>query len=282
MRLSVITDEISQDFEHALDVMAEYNVRGAELRGLWGTNIADLSAEQIRRAKDALAVRSIVAVGLSTPFYKCELETDAPSVHGAMHLARARGIQEQMDLLRRCIEIGREFDTNLIRVFSFWRRGELTPEIEKRIVDSFEEPIRIAEAMDATLAMENEHACWLGTGAETARVLAAHDSPRLRACWDPGNAYMAGETPYPSGYDAIRPYLKHVHVKDGIRHAPGETPEWSVVGEGDVDYRGQFDALRRDGYAGWVSLETHYVPKGGTPEDGSRACLAALRTFIED
>ena len=47
MKLSVITDEISQDFEHALDVMAEYGVTGAELRGLWSVNIADLSANDV-------------------------------------------------------------------------------------------------------------------------------------------------------------------------------------------------------------------------------------------
>src|SRR4051812_34295714 len=87
MRMSVITDEISQDFERALDVMSEYGVRGAELRGLWGANVADLTDEQIVRAKSALDARGIGVIGLSTPVYKCELESDAASVDGAMHLA---------------------------------------------------------------------------------------------------------------------------------------------------------------------------------------------------
>jgi sugar phosphate isomerase/epimerase len=282
MRLSVITDEISQDFEHALDVMAEYNVRGAELRGLWGTNVADLSEEQIQRAQTALADRGMTVSGLSTPVYKCELETAEASVHGAMHLARARGLDEQRELLRRCSGIAHAFGTRQIRVFSFWNRGPLTQEIEQRIAASFEEPIRIAEEEDVLLVLENEHACFLGTGAETARILAAHDSPRLRACWDPGNAFMAGERPYPEGYEAIRPYLAHVHVKDAARRPGAPDPVWTVVGEGDIDYRGHFDALRRDGYAGWISLETHYVPAGGTPEEGSRACLAALRSFVPE
>jgi sugar phosphate isomerase/epimerase len=282
MRLSVITDEISQDFERALDVMVEYRVRGAELRGLWGTNVADLSEEQIKRAKAALDARGIHAIGLSTPVYKCELETAEASIHGAMHLARARGMSEQMDLLRRCSAIAHAFDTHQIRVFSFWNRGPLTPEIEQRIADAFEQPIRVAEEEDVLLVLENEHACYLGTAVETARVLAAHDSPRLRACWDPGNAFMAGEQPYPDGYETIRPYLAHIHVKDAARRADAETPIWTVVGEGDIDYKGHFDALRREGYLGWISLETHYVPEGGTTEEGSRACLAALRTFVTD
>ena len=54
MKLSVITDEISQEFERSLDVMLEYDVRHAELRGLWGTKIADLDSSQVSRAKDAM------------------------------------------------------------------------------------------------------------------------------------------------------------------------------------------------------------------------------------
>ena len=101
MRLSVITDEISQEFEHALDVMAEYGVTGAELRGLWGTNIADLDAGQIARAQRALAERGMVASALATPMFKCDLVEAAPTIEGPMHLASARGRSDQLELLRR-------------------------------------------------------------------------------------------------------------------------------------------------------------------------------------
>jgi sugar phosphate isomerase/epimerase len=282
MKLSVITDEITQEFESALDVMREYGVKGAELRGLWGTNIADLDAAQVSRAKKALSDRGMGVVCLSTPVYKCELFTEDPSIQGAMHLAKARGMGEQMELLRRCAGLAHEFGTDLIRVFAFWNRGPLTPEVEERIVDAFAEPIKVAEEEGVTLVLENEHACFIGTGAEAARMLSKHNSPRLRACWDPGNAYMAGEEPFPSGYEEVRPFLKHVHVKDAVKPAEGGEPRWTVVGEGDIDFIGQFDALRRDGYSGWISLETHYMPTGGTPEEGSRACLAALRGLIKD
>src|SRR5947209_4991469 len=134
MKLSVITDEISQDFEHALDVAREYGVVGAELRGLWDVNIADLSPKQVERAKRALAERGMVVSCLATPMFKCDLETDAASIEGPMHLARARRISEQVELLRRCCGLAHTFGTDLIRVFTFWRKGELTPEIEERIV----------------------------------------------------------------------------------------------------------------------------------------------------
>ncbi|MFY7953021.1 MAG: sugar phosphate isomerase/epimerase, partial [Armatimonadaceae bacterium] len=71
-----------------------------------------------------------------------------------------------------------------------------------------------------------------------------------------------------------------VHVKDARIGADG-TPVWTVVGAGDIDYVGHFNALRAAGYAGVVSLETHYRAAGGTPESSSRECLAALRKLID-
>jgi sugar phosphate isomerase/epimerase len=280
MKLSVITDEISQDFEHALDVMGEYGVRGAELRGLWSVNIADLSPGQVRQARRALAERGMTVTCLATPMYKCDLEQNAATVEGPMHLARARTMGEQLELLRRCAGIAHEFGTDLIRVFAFWRKGELTPAVEARIVDAFAEPVKIAEQEGMTLVLENEHACLIGTGAEAARILSEVNSPRLRGCWDPGNAFFAGERAFPDGYDAIKPFLAHIHVKDAVMDADGVTPRWCVIGEGEIGYEAHFDALRRDAYNGWISLETHYIPQGGTPEEGSRACLAALRRLI--
>jgi sugar phosphate isomerase/epimerase len=282
MRLCVITDEISQDFEHALDVMREYDVLNAELRGLWGTNIADLDADQVKRSRNALAERGMSVACLATPFFKCELNADDAVVAGRMHLAKARGYGEQLDVLRRCSALAHEFGANLIRVFSFWRRGELTPEIEAQIVDAFAEPLQVAEKEGVTLLLENEHACYIGTGAEAARILSELNSPNARAAWDPGNALLAGELAYPAGYEAISPFVAHVHVKDAVAKSDGTGFDWCVIGEGDLDYIGQFDALRHDGYDGYISLETHYIPQDGTPEDGSRACLAALRRFIKD
>src|SRR5207249_6736294 len=120
------------------------------------------------------------------------------------------------DLLKRCAGLAHEFGTDLIRVFTFWRQGDLTPAIEQQIVAAFARPLEIADQEDVTLVLENEHACYIGTGAEAARILSELDSPRIKACWDPGNAFVAGERPYPEGYEAIRDFVAHVHVKDAI------------------------------------------------------------------
>lgn len=48
LNVSVITQEVSQDFEHALDWAASWGLRGVEIRELWGKNVIDLDGAERR------------------------------------------------------------------------------------------------------------------------------------------------------------------------------------------------------------------------------------------
>ena len=282
IRPAVITDEITQEFERALDVMLEYGIRDAELRGLWGTNVMELSPEQMARAKQALETRGMRVCGLASPLFKCHLDPEAAAGdEGPLHLAVQRSRDEQLTLLERAIELARYFDTDLIRIFAFWRKSAPTPEITARIVEELRPAVARAEQAGVVLGLENEHACLLATGRETAPAMEAINSPALRAVWDPGNAFFGGERPYPDGYQAIRPYLAHVHVKDAVRTPDGKAA-WVIVGEGEIDLAGQLRALVEDGYTGLVSLETHYQAPSGDTEESSRVCLEGLLRLMRE
>jgi sugar phosphate isomerase/epimerase len=279
MKLSVITDEISMDFAHALDVMREYGVQGAELRSLWGQNVVDLSGAGVEKAKAILREKRLVVSCIASPVFKCELGGSTSREVGPSHQASERTLADQPALLDRCVELAEVFGTRLVRVFSFWRRGELTPEVEDGIVKQLSRAAEVAGRKGVVLALENEHSCYLGTGEQTARVLQRVNSPHLRAVWDPGNAFCAGENPFPAGYEAIKDYIAHVHVKDAIRLDGGQCA-FVAIGDGQIDYPGQLEALKEAGYEGWLSLETHYAPYGGDSEVASRLCLAALNVML--
>lgn len=280
MRLCVITDEISQDLGQALDVMAEYGCKDAELRNLYGKYIVDSDEDDLKRAEAELKRVGMAVPCIDTPLYKCDLFDEGGEATGATHGAQARSLDDQMHLLQKSIDLCKRFDAPYIRIFSFWRRGSMTPEIEERIVTALMRPAEVAERAGVTLLLENEHACYLGTGAETARVVEKIGSPALKMVWDPGNAYMAGEQPFPSGYEAAAAHVLHVHIKDARATEDGKL-QWTVVGEGEVDYAGQFAALKRAGYVGAISLETHYKAPSGDPVESSRLCLAGMKRLVE-
>jgi len=98
--------------------------------------------------------------------------------------------------------------------------------------------------------------------------------------WDPGNAYDAGETPYPPGYDALdKSRIFHMHLKDGVPGQKGQV-EWAPIGGGKIDFVGQFRALIKDGYKGTMSLETHYLNAAKDKEASSRESMEGLLKVI--
>ncbi len=280
MRLSVITDEISQDLGHALDVMAEYGCTDAELRNVYGKYIVDADEELLTRVESDLKSRGFTVPCIDTPLFKCDLDPVESTASGPTHNAQERTLDDQMTLLQHSIDLCKRFDAPYIRIFSFWRRGALTPDIEDRIADALVRPAEVAARAGVTLLLENEHACYLGTGKETARVVERVGSPALKMVWDPGNAFMAGEQPFPSGYEAAKAHTVHIHIKDARVSADNKL-EWTVVGDGEIDYPGQFAALVADGYQGVIALETHFKTAGGSTEEASRLCLAGMKRLVD-
>lgn len=64
---------------------------------------------------------------------------------------------------------------------------------------------------------------------------------------------MAGEQPYPKGWDAFdHSRIGNIHLKDAEDH------KWRPVGGGQIDFVGQFKALKEMHYSNTMSLETHY------------------------
>ena len=52
MKLGVICDGISRDFEHALKVMDEFGLEYAELQFIWDHEIGDHDASDMARIKE--------------------------------------------------------------------------------------------------------------------------------------------------------------------------------------------------------------------------------------
>ncbi|HET6384627.1 MAG TPA: sugar phosphate isomerase/epimerase family protein [Armatimonadota bacterium] len=266
--LGVLTDEIDQDFEHALDVVEEWGLRTIELHSLWGRNICDLEPADLTRALRMVRQRGMRVCAIASLFLRCPIaDTEAYRAH--------------LEILERSFRLAELFDTRLVRCFSFWREDTLSHHWET-LLDRLELPVRMAERAGMILAFENVRSCLVGTGAETRELMLAVHSPAFRSLWDVGNALVSGEKdPYPAGYEAVRPWIIHVHVKDAMIYPDGKS-DWQPIGDGQVDFAGQLVALHQDAYEGVISLETHYKPTGGSKEQGSRESFAGLTEMLSE
>ncbi len=131
-----------------------------------------------------------------------------------------------------------------------------------------------AEEANVKLAIEVEAGYWADTGRHTAEIIQAIEHPSLGVNWDPGNAFEAGDTPFPDGYQKVQPFVQHVHFKDLERDSGGHC---TYVIEGQIDWAGQVEALFNDGYDGHISVEPHMQPKVRSV----KAMTERLRTLIK-
>lgn len=279
MDVGVITDEISQDITEALEVMKRCDITIGEIRGVWGKNSIDLDPDEVGRLKSILDREGVSVCAVASPFYKCDLFEGDKAERGRLHDAADLGLAEQMDVLRKACDLAETLNTDSIRVFSFWRTSDPTPEIEDRIVEMFQEPARYAASRGMKLLLENEYSCFLGTGVETARVLKRLDNSVIQAVWDPGNAFCGGEVPYPDGYEALKPWTTHIHIKDAVRESDGSV-RFCKVGEGELKYAEHISRLKQDGYDGVLSLETHYSKDPGGKAAASEESLLAMAAMV--
>jgi len=51
-KLGIVTDEISQDFEHAVKVASELGVQYVEIRNLWNKNVVYLSESEFSEMRN--------------------------------------------------------------------------------------------------------------------------------------------------------------------------------------------------------------------------------------
>jgi sugar phosphate isomerase/epimerase len=275
--IAAITDEFSPDLSRAIPMLKEIGMSAAELRVVNGKNIMDLSRDELKQAKDGLGTAGLKIISIASPLLKCVLP-NAPDVDSRFQhdiFASKHTFDDQPRLTDHALELAEFFDAPIIRVFSYWRTVE--PEkcfdaITKALSDLADK----AAAHNVTIGLENEHACNVGTAAESAKVLTAVNHPHLKLVWDPANAMVGGENPFPDGYRLLpKNRICHVHAKDC--HMEGHTPVWGPLGTRHVDWKGQIAALVEDGYDGFLSLETHWQGPNQDKLEASRICGWNLR-----
>ncbi len=279
MRLGVITDEVSQDFEVALDFAKTYGLDCVELRSAYEKGPFDYTKEDILHIKELSDRYGIPVSAISSPMFKCEYSEENIRIHSEKFL--------------RLLDYADILGAKKIRCFDFLKNDALTPEM---ICDAYKVTLAAAEAHGIQILIESEPTTNCRCCADIARLVRTAAHPNFLALYDPGNnIYATDEIPFPDGYLAIKDMLGHVHIKDAKKE-DGQVIA-TAVGDGAVDYAGLFKTLKEIGYDGDIMLETHYRPttaideatlknpKGSAISDGGYApsclCMEKLKALLK-
>lgn len=279
-RLGVLTDEVSAHFEEALDWSAEQGLKHVEVRVINGTNVVELDDSQLLEVRRLVEERGLFISAVASPLFKCKLDPTRKAAHGDTFGQREESLDAHLAKLDRAAEIAKLLGTSRIRIFSFWR--EENPSLYRdEIIRQLRKAAETAERHGVVLLLENEPACNGGFAEEVADLVRGTGSPALKGLWDPGNEAYGGREAYPSGYAVMKDVLAHIHLKDAYIREDG-TARCVPLGSGVVPVIAQLKALLADGYDGLFTLETHFIPEGGTQMTGTRMTLDALRTLLKE
>jgi len=285
-KLGVVTDGISRDFEHALQVMTDADLDYAELQFLWEKEVGDLADEEMARATN-LVKKYGVRVSCISRHNFAGMSVGDTEVGDANH-------QKHMDSTKRCIDMAKAFGTDLVRIMSFRKEMILfgcngaevwnaNNEAWAKLLELLEPVVEMAEAEDVTLVVETGNNAMITSAVLGHKLIDDLGTSHLKVLWDPANSLYCNEAAYPDGYDALRGgYLGHIHIKDSNVDIPRASVEQCSLGSGQMApfLDDIARCLEEDNYDGAISLESVYHPDEGTFEEGFAASIDRFKQIF--
>jgi len=265
IRLSGFADEIGPDLDLQVRTLAAENMHFLELRGVWDTNVLDLTNAHRRDIRAALADAGIGVSSIGSPIGKVRI--DLPW-------------QDHVDRFRHCLDVAEEFGAPYIRLFSYYppERGRIADHRDE-VLRRLREQVEMAKGRPVTLLHENE-ADIFGMTPEACLDI-ARNVPGLGLIFDPANYVHAGLDVL-AAWKMLRNHTVYFHIKD-MRAEDGQCVP---AGEGDGHIPEILaDAVGRLGYAGFVSLEPHLAVAGRhagfSGPDGFRKAVQSVKAILD-
>ncbi len=286
MKLGVICDGISRDLAHAVDVMDAYGLDYAELQFVGDTEVGDHSAGEIAEIDALLRGRGKPVSCLSRHVFAGMTVTNRAG--DALHTTH-------MDALKRVIEMAHVVGAPLVRIMTpkkeqiLWgsngaERWNVAHGAWEAMLPLIAPAVDVARDAGVRLVVETGNGTMVNSSYTARRLIDELDAKdTLQVLWDPGNNCWCHELAFPDGYEELRGgYLGHVHIKDVSVDTPRARLEVRRMGEGQLGplFAPMAAALRRDEYAGVISLESVYHPGDGDFEAGFRACIDRFKEWF--
>lgn len=286
MKISTIIDGISTDCKTICEVMKETGVKYAEFQSCSGRRIEENTLEEARTYKSLIDEYGLIPSCVTThafagvPITEVEVGDETYEHH--------------MALLKNGIAIARILGCSQVRTMAFtktivtfgkngadkWNAGNNTA--WPKFLKLFAPIAELAEQENIDILVEpcfNSMitSCWLFK-----KLVEDLGAKRIKLLWDPCNNLYYHEYPTLDVYESIKPYLAHIHIKDGIIDSVRSTNEFRAIGTGMMApyLLDLAAALRKDDYQGCISLENVYRPEGKDFRDGYYIDIESLKRIF--
>ncbi|WP_055490375.1 sugar phosphate isomerase/epimerase [Streptomyces sp. TP-A0356] len=257
MRLSLITDEVSQNPQEAAEFAVDHGVHQVAIRSMWGRNIMQCTDRDLERLASVLGRYELTVSSILSPLFKCPPEArDQEDLKDPHFVGFPPSYERHLAEAKRLPVIAEQLGAPTVRIFTFTYAGIVGPQpphCRTVIVDT------VGSWRGVNVGVENEFVCYVRTLSELQEFC---ESSELAAVVDPCNEHVAKGGDGLSGLtDRLIARAVDVHVKDRFNGA------YVPVGSGTLAWPAIIERLAGEEYAGPVTLESHLR--------GDRAGIAA-------
>jgi sugar phosphate isomerase/epimerase len=242
--LSGFGDEIDTDPEVQVAVLQAVGASAIEVRSAWDVNVVELGADRLDQLRQLFERRGQTVSAIASPIGKVDVE--AP-------------IEGELARLDRAIDAAHRLGTRYIRVFSFYRQADRSPEsVRDAVLARMSALADRARREDVVLLHENEKEIYGDIPARVLDLVESVGSDHLGLAWDSANFVQCGVRPHTDGWAMLHPFVEYVQVKDALAESGRVVP----AGQGDGELPATLTALRDANYSGYFSLEPHLSHAG--------------------
>ena len=198
--LSAFSDEYDDDLETQCKALKTFGIQYTEIRHFNGKNVLDLTFAEATEAKKVLNTYGIKVSSIGSPIGKIKINAD---------------LTKHLDELEHVLKLADIFETENIRVFSFYSNGvDCITNSKEEILDWFEKAIRLSQKYGVTLCHENE-ALIYGESPDKCLELVSAFHGKMKCVFDMGNFVLDG---YDSldAYELLKEHIEYFHVKDAL------------------------------------------------------------------
>ncbi len=253
--LSAFGDEISPDLAEQVEVLKAHDIYSIELRSIGGKSIVQHTDAEVHAAADFMKSAGIRVSAIGSPIGKISIEDD---------------FGPHLSLFRRTVEIARAFETQFIRMFSFYipapadSAGADPAAYRAEVLTRWQQFLTAASGSGLTLLHENEKGIYGDSAERCLDLLDSLQSPQCGATFDPANFVQCNDVTYPHAFQLLRRHIRYMHIKDALYLDGSVVP----AGLGDGHLRDILAALSTEGFSGFLSIEPHLQESlpGGGPE----------------
>ena len=264
-RVSAFADEIGDELDEQLEVLAVNDVGNIELRGVWGKRVLELSAAEVRRVKASARQAGVGFSAVGSPIGKFPVAGD---------------FAEERERMRRALEYAAELEAPYVRIFSYFiPDGDEAAAYRGLVLDRLGALAELAEPSGVVLAHENERGIYGDTGERVLDLLQSIRSPAFTGIFDFANFVVCGQDAYRC-WQQVRERISYFHVKDAVAATGTVVP----AGAGDGAVARILTEAYAAGFDSFLTLEPHLdvagASHGRTSPARFGAAAAALRGVL--